>query len=303
MLSRWRPGGRAPPDAGVVMPGPSEESFFEDLNAQLAHWRQGDFVLGEMWFVHRFAPTDPITPEAVEVADGGADLCETLVQGLVVTSQSCDVVRDCRDRPFLEVSPLVTVPSEVVEDSRRGRRPRYGFIQGAAEFSLVADLDRTMTVEKAVVAHWQRRAGCVMGEDERRLADDLARKRSRFPFPDDFVDLVRPIRDRIVEKHDRQSLEGSALRSLREIRVTASPSWDHDRVELFFWFIRDNESHVEAGTWPDHLGRWLDRVEAAGRYVSVEGVVVTLDQMTAREYVESDRLDLDHLSRPRSPES
>ena len=170
-------------------------------------------------------------------------------------------------------------------------------------FSLVADLDRTMTVEKAVVAHWQRKAGCVMGEDERRLADDLARKRSRFPFPDDFVDLVRSLRDRLAEKHDRQSLEGSARRSLREIRVTASPSWDHDRVELFFWFIRDDESALEGGTYPDYLERWLDRVEEAGRYVSVEAVVVTLDQMTAREYVESDRLDLDDLSRARSLQS
>jgi hypothetical protein len=285
------------------MPGPSDESLLENVNAQLALWRQGDFVLGEVWFVHRFAPAGPITAEAAEVADGGADLCETLVQGLVVTSQSCDIVRDCRDRPFIEVSPLVTVPAKVIEDSRRGRRPRYGFIRGAAEFSLVADLDRTMTVEKAVVAQWQRKVGCVTGEDERRLAEDLARKRSRFPFPDDFADLVRPLRDRIVEKHDRRSLEGSALRSLREIRVAASPSWDHDRVELFFWFIRDDESALEGGTWQDCLERWLERVGAAGRYVSVEGVVVTLDQIIAREYVESDRLDLDHLSRARSLES
>lgn len=287
----------------MVMPGPGDELLLENVNAQLAPWRQGDFVLGEVWFVHRFAPAGPITPEAAEVADDGADLCETLVQGLVVTSQSCDVVRDCRDRPFLEVSPLVALPAEVIEDSRRGRRPRYGFIQGAAEFSLVADLDRTMTFEKAVVAQWERRTGCVTGEDGRRLGEDLARKRSRFPFPDDFVDLVRPFRDRLAEKHDRQSPEGSALRSLREIRVTASPSWDHNRVELFFWFVRDDESAVEGGTWPDYLKRWLERVGKVGKYVLVEGVVVTLDQMTAREYVESDRLDLDHLSTARSLES
>jgi hypothetical protein len=31
----------------------------------------------------------------------------------------------------------------------------------------------------------------------------------------------------------------------------------------------------------------------------VEGAVVTLDDMTARDYVESDPLDLDHLSGPK----
>ncbi len=56
---------------------------------------------------------------------------------------------------------------------------------------------------------------------------------------------------------------------------------------------------MAGGSWPDYLECWLERVEAKGRYVAVEGVVVALDQMSAREYVESDRLDLDHLSRAR----
>jgi hypothetical protein len=35
----------------------------------------------------------------------------------------------------------------------------------------------------------------------------------------------------------------------------------------------------------------------AGTYAAIGGVVITLDEMSALEYVESDRLDLDHLSR------
>jgi len=41
---------------------------------------------------------------------------------------------------------------------------------------------------------------------------------------------------------------------------------------------------------------WLKRVPAAGRFATVDGAVLTLDDLTARDYVESDPLDLDHLS-------
>jgi hypothetical protein len=37
-------------------------------------------------------------------------------------------------------------------------------------------------------------------------------------------------------------------------------------------------------------------VPAAGRFTSVEGQIVTLQEMTAEDYVDSDPLDLDHLS-------
>ena len=33
-----------------------------------------------------------------------------------------------------------------------------------------------------------------------------------------------------------------------------------------------------------------------GRFRSVDGVITSLDDLTARDYVESDPLDLDHLS-------
>ena len=40
----------------------------------------------------------------------------------------------------------------------------------------------------------------------------------------------------------------------------------------------------------------LELVPPAGRFTSVDAVVVTLGDMTAEDYVDSDPLDLDHLS-------
>ena len=49
-------------------------------------------------------------------------------------------------------------------------------------------------------------------------------------------------------------------------------------------------------TWDNYLDLWLRRVPPEGRFTRVDGVVQTLDDLTGREYVESDPLDLDHLS-------
>ena len=64
-----------------------------------------------------------------------------------------------------------------------------------------------------------------------------------------------------------------------------------------FWFIRnEDEPTFENQSWAHHLDAWLKRVTKKDRFVDVAGVVTTLDDLTAREYVESDPLDLDHLS-------
>jgi len=45
----------------------------------------------------------------------------------------------------------------------------------------------------------------------------------------------------------KQTDEGRALRALREIRVSAGPSWDAETVSLMFWFIRDENDRDFAG--------------------------------------------------------
>ena len=102
---------------------------------------------------------------------------------------------------------------------------------------------------------------------------------------------------RLSAKHDKNSDEGRALRALREIRVRAAPSWDAEELEILFLFIR-NVSDPSFGThgWDHYLEAWLKRIPKTGRFIEVYGVVQTIDDITARDYIESDPLDLDHLS-------
>ena len=268
-----------------------------DVDAALAPWRQGDCVVGAQWFVHRFTPEVPLTEVAAEAATAGVDLAEAAVRGFVVVSQTCDLARSCTERPYVEVAPLVEVDRGDLRVIERGRRPRYAFIPGLQNSHLVGDLDRVMTVEKAVVATWTRKAGCTTDPEARDFARALARKRARFAFPDDFTAFANKLQDRLQAKHDKQSDEGEALRAPREIRVRADPSWDDDPVDVLFWFLRnEDEPDFKGQGWDQLLEHWLKWVPASGRFRPVHGVVATLDDLTTRDYVESDPLDLDHLS-------
>lgn len=267
------------------------------VDAALAAWRQGDCVLGESWFVVRFSAAHPLSGPARLAAGEGVDLAEEQVRGLIVVSQTCDVVRSCVDRPYVEVSPLVEVDEARLQEIARGRRPMYALVPALVPNRLVADLDRTMTVEKPVIAGWIRTAGCTTDAEAWTLGQALARKRARFAFPDDFTDFTKKLQGRLIDKHERNSDEGRGLRALREIRVQVAPAWDAGEVELFFWFIRNPETaDFEGKNWSDLLEQWLKLIPPTGRFTEINGQVATLEDLSAADYVSSYPLDLDHLS-------
>lgn len=276
------------------------DSWISAIDSTLSEWSQGDCTIGDdCWFVTRFDPQRPLTSDAqnIATAEAEADLAESSVSGFVVVTQTCDLVRSCAKRPFLEISPLVEVNAELLEEIRRLKRPGYAYITGVADRFLVADLDRVMTVEKAVVATWQRIQGCQSDADTRDLGEALARKRSRFAFPKDFNKLANKLQERMKEKHEKASPEGEALRALAQIRVSATPAWDAENVELIFWFIRaEKDDRFKEKEWYEWLDGWLKLLPASGRFSPVYGFVKSLEDMTAKEYTQSDRLDLDHLS-------
>jgi hypothetical protein len=274
----------------------TEDPEAKRIDAALAQWRQGDVALDAGWFVHVADGAYPLTNEAAEVA-GGVTLIQGAAEALVVLTQTCDIVRSCTSRPFVELAPLVEVDEEEAHRIERGHRPNYAIVAAVRDRRLVADLDRVMTVEKSILAAWTRTPGYSTDEEARRFAQALARKRARFAFPDDFNALVKKLQSHIEDKHDRLSEQGRALRALREIRVTGSPSWEAPSVEVFFWFLRtDGDETFEGKGWDGFLEAWKKLVPAKGRFTQVEGVVATLKDMTAQEYVDSDPLDLDYLS-------
>lgn len=271
--------------------------LIQEVDTASKNWRQGDSVLGDHWFVYRFDPQRPLTSDSVNIAYENNNISESEVNGFVIVTQTCDIVRTCKTRSFIELVPLVKVDTKDLNAIQKCRQPQYAYISGVAEHNLVADLDRVMTVEKAVILGWQRIQGCKNDQETRALGQALARKRIRFAFPDEFNQLMNKLQDKIKEKHNKQeSQEGKALRSLREIRVCAEPSWDSPEVQITLWFIRHEEQNLfENKTWNQFLEKWLDLIPESEHF-KVDGVVTSLEDITAKDYVESDPLDLDHLS-------
>ena len=273
----------------------SEEAKRVDL--ALAAWRQGDVALRERWFIHAGDPGCALTPAANETAEPGLQAITSEVDGLLVLTQTCDIVRGCISHSFLEVCPLIVVDRERLQSIRRGQRPNLAYVPSLSERGLVGVLDRVMTVEKSVVAGWDRAAGCTTDEEVRAFAQALARKRNRMAFPNEFTAFVERLRRRMIDKHGKQTQEGKALRALREIRVAASPDWNAETIELMFWFIRNEDDLTFEGvSWDKLLSDWLALVPAEGCFVQVFGSVTSLSDLTADDYVNSDPLDLDYLS-------
>ncbi|RKH49440.1 hypothetical protein D7X55_10325 [Corallococcus sp. AB049A] len=268
-----------------------------EIDAALQHWRQGDLALDERWFIHAGDSAVALTDASAGAAEEGLQALISETEGLAVVTQTCDIVRTCTDRPFVEVAPLVRLNEATLLDVQRGRRPALATMPAMVSKGLAVDLDRIMTVEKSLVAKWQRTPGCSSDAEIRSFAQALARKRERFAFPDDFNAFAKKLQSRLIGKHEKETDEGRALRALREIRVQAAPDWNATFVTLFFWFIRDAASpFFEGKNWAELLDGWLALVPAGGRFTVVAGQVATLADLTGEDYVGSDPLDLDHLS-------
>jgi hypothetical protein len=262
---------------------PIEAAACDDV---LRECRQGDCFVGDRPFVQR------------ALIDGEEHWVEESVLGLVLVSQTCDIVRSPEDRPSVTMCPLVEVDEAQYSLVAKGYMPRYAALPGVSARRLVADLDRSMTVDKTVMVRWERIAGVSNDIEGRAFALALSRKASRFAFPDDFNEYVAPLAKRLREKHDKQSPEGNALRALAEVRVMAEPHWDAPEVDLTFYFIREQDAVAEfdGKPWLVWAEKWMALLTNSARFKNPHPIVQDHATMIVAEYLQSDQLDLEHLS-------
>lgn len=274
------------------MTGSGDDLGPED-RAKLREWRQGDFAWDRSGFL-----------VATQIAsDGPAPaLVKDSVVGLVVVSQTCDIVNFGPGKQWVVACPLVEVDEQSLPHIQAGRTPAFALVDGAPTCT-VADLGRMMSLQKKALAGMERQPGCLSDHGRRRFACALERKFGRFAFPDDFSrKVLKPLRDRIREKHGKSASEvGRVYRSIDHVRVTASPSWlDHDKISVGFRFVVAPEETREAELSDiDEIVRAeMKRVRWPDKYRPQDPpyFISTMDDMTARDWVESIALDFNFLS-------
>jgi hypothetical protein len=259
-------------------------------------WRQGDCVLGEQDFIYRILATMPLVKASVDAVavDPMAEVVAQTVEGLMVISQSCDIVRPTVGRPFVEVAPLVQLPDPEFREVALGARPQYVTVSSLRAGKLAADLDRVMTVEKSLLSSWARHPGCSGDSERRLLGKQLARKRYRAALPDEFAPWFKPLRNRLSRLDGSSAADALVFSELEEIRVQATPSWGAAQMDIFIWFILKDDAPNRDRS--EILEAWLAKIPPNGVFISRTGRITHYSDMTALEYIDSDPLDLDHMS-------
>jgi hypothetical protein len=277
--------------------------LFQSTDAALASWCQGDVILHGGLFAHHIALAGaPLTDAAKQVAielqaSNPEDLLivTTEAPGFIVLTQTCDLRRSSKDRKFVELAPLVVVSPEMHAEIARCKRPAFANIPTLADRRLVADLDRSMTVEKAVLATLTRTPGMTSDLEIADFQRALARSKGRFAFPDAFNDAMKRFQKRMVDRAGKQSPEGAHVNAVVEIRISAEPAWDAAEVGVTLWLIIKDDPAPQQ--WTKWINEWEGLIDQTGRF-KLKGPLRLrrLEDMRASEYVGSYPLDLDHLS-------
>ena len=157
-------------------------------------------------------------------------------------------------------------------------------------------------------------------------------KLERFAFPDDLRPALSRLRDRIIEKWDKEmSSQGAALSEVLQIRASADPDWTQTQsqctscsslnpavaqsdeppeptpatrrvVQISAIGRRDHrlggvlDLIERAWLWARLVESWIGLCEPQGTIRDVTGEVVSQDEYTLDRYRDSSSLDMDYLS-------
>jgi hypothetical protein len=203
------------------------EPLSEEIALIMRGFRQGDVLPG-------------ITQIVVYGSEGSDDFATPT--GVVVVSQTCDVVRE--SLLYVHVAPRRRLPDNEARQARRGRRPRYVHLSAIGENDFV-DLAQICSVHKSVVAPAERIAGVTSDEDISRFGKAVARHFNRFAYPDDVSIFLNPLADAIQSKSGKlESPEGRLLENVLQLRVESLNGWGEPPYDMRQLII------VEPGTLP-----------------------------------------------------
>ena len=265
----------------------------DDIQDRLAEWQQGDFTLdcGDLLFLDlpegEGDPYEPVFDEGIE--------------GCVVISQTCDIVRKVEILHNVTVCPLVEVNPQRKSDIEKGQAPRYGLIDNVPE-GTVADFSRAMSVSKNLLVTWERKRGCSDEKHGIEFARSLERFFGRFAFPDAFNESLKSLRKAIYSKHEKNSDLGAALRSIRELRAYPHADWNaEDAIPVTFFIILESDEEREVkdrNAIANAISDKFTGIEWHGPFsLHDPGLyLTTLSDITAAEYLNSYPLDLNALS-------
>jgi hypothetical protein len=204
---------------------------------------------------------------------------EPTPNGAVVISQTCDVVRTHRERPTVQAAKLTQLEGDWERQAADGRRPRFVAVPNAGA-GWYADLEVIGTIDKRVLVGLSRQEGVVDDEQVRRFAAAVGRNFSRFPFPDEVSEQLKPLVDDVRGKYgSATSPLGRVLQHVMELRLEARPRWDDPDAVITLIVICDPgvlPTFEDPQDVPTNLAQWLRRDSAGITSRSPNDIAVRL---------------------------
>lgn len=183
--------------------------------------------------------------------DEGAEQVET-PQGVVLMSQTCDLVQD-RDRVL--VAPVAEVAAAVMSAVRKGAKPLL--IPVGAEPNHVADLERVLSVPRTVLDGAVVLTHAVQersGEAADRLSARIGRGLHRFAFPDAVHDSLSKMKKKIAEWYEKSTSLATVLRLVDEFRISCL-DWESAGRDISITAVVPEE-YLPAADARDSSWRW-----------------------------------------------
>lgn len=266
-----------------------DSSVANDGNLQ--HWQQGDYALGVGGFIFAdIAAGDELFDVEENVED---------IVGLIVISQTCDIVRETGGRHYVAVCPLIKVDTEQIKETFKGRKPYLAAIENTQD-DVFADLRRTFSVAKSLLATWNHCSGFSSEAGRVRFAAALERKFGQFAFPNEFDQATKKFRDRVWSRHDKTESEpGKVYRSIQQIRYRATPDWEASERNICILIVLNEEANreVELPVIKAELDRQFDKIEwpTGYKWDTPTYMMQTPDNLTASDILNSRRADFDFI--------
>ena len=300
------------------------------IDAAAKTWRQGDVVADVAIVRYAYAHL-PLTA-ATARAGGGATAIREPLERAAIISQTCEVVRNCAQRPMLHIAAVVTLHGAMLDEAKRGWRPQYVAVPWAGDDQFV-DLELQGTVEKSVLLGAGQVASCPDSGSAMRFASGLARHRARFAFPDDLTPTLTPLVNRFREKAGKDTPQGRRIDEIIEIRASATPDWDAAGISVELVFLIDPQklpsqplgadppsvllaeidsldaqrlaellddvtidSISRNALWQRLVDAWSLRAKPTGCVVEVTALAIPLNEFSRLDELSAPELDLDYLS-------
>lgn len=269
-----------------------DPDFAEALQLALDDWEQGDILSIDSACVLRDTAC-PLTGDPISDGPLAAVFVELLDGRAMVVSQTCDIVdSDPLDKPTILIAPIRELAPDKAGLARKGRMPRFVGAEWAGS-GVFADLSGIFPVEKSLIAVRTKLASPQSARDRTNVAQRIARHFERFAFPDDFQPATASLRERFRIKAPMEDL-------VREVRaLPVGDDWTHDPLDVHLLFLADTNDDIaqkSEAEWNDAVDGWINLCRSQGQIRSFDAEYLSLEALTASEYLRSARLDIEAQS-------